>query len=358
MFVRTGIAWRTLFLRCSPGFRFEKSFMTGISANKNETFNVRRLVMCIAMAFFTVQRTLAAGPAPVDLGSAAPFTILAATTITTTGGGVINGNVGLSPGTGAGIGIPAAQVNGTIYEVDAAGPAGAVIDPVRLTAAMGDLTTAYDDARDRTPVPTGAFLNPGAGNIGGMNLGPGLYKFDGTASITGSDLTLTGGPDDVWIFQIADDLQVGSSVHVILAGGAQARNIFWQVGTSAVIGTTAVFMGNILAYTAITMNTGSTMNGRALASTAAVTYNGDNGTLSTPAAPAFAGISRTRTNATIVLNTSPYFLVTLQSSPSLSLANWTTIATNTPVTSPWTFTDTNATTTVTKRFYRAFITVP
>ncbi len=328
------------------------------NTNKNETVNARRLILVLAMAFMTAHRTLAAGPAPVDLGSAAPFTILAATTITTTGGGVINGNVGLSPGTGAGIGIPAAQVNGTIYEVDATGPAGAVTDPALLTAAMNDLTTAYDDARDRTPVPTGAFLNPGAGNIGGMNLGPGLYKFDGTASITGLDLTLTGGPDDVWIFQIGADLQVGNGIQVKLAGGAQSRNIFWQVGTSAVIGTTAVFMGNILAYTAIAMNTGSTMNGRALASTAAVTYNGDNGTLSTPASPVFAGISKTRTNATVVLDTSPYFFVTLQSSPSLSLANWTTIATNTPVTSPWTFTDTNATATVTRCFYRAFITTP
>ena len=83
-------------------------------------------------------------------------------------------------------------------------------------------------------MPSGPFLNPGAGNIGGLNLIPGLYKFTGTAMITGSNLTLTGGPDDVWIFQIAADLQVGSSIQVILAGGAQPRNIFWQVTTSAV----------------------------------------------------------------------------------------------------------------------------
>ena len=324
----------------------------------NKFVNVRGLVIGIALAFMAAHRTLAAGPAPVDLGSSAPFTILAATTITTTGGGVINGNVGLTPGSGAAIHLTQAQVNGTIYEVDATGPAGAVVAPALLTAAMNDLTTAYYDAANRTPVPSGAFRNPGNGDIGGINLGPGLYKFDNTASITGSYLTLTGGSNDVWIFQCGADLQVASGIHIVLAGGAQARNIFWQVSTSAVIDTTAVFMGNILAYTSITMNTGSTMTGRALASTAAVTYNGNNGSLSTPAAPVFTGIFRTAASATVILNTTPYFLVTLQSSPNLSLATWTTIATNTSATSIWTFTDTNATATVTQRFYRAFITTP
>jgi hypothetical protein len=250
-----------------------------------------------------------------------------------------------------------AQVNGTIYAVDAGGPAGSVIDPALLLTAKGDLTTAFNDAAGRTPTPSGSFLNPGAGNIGGLNLIPGLYKFTGTASITGSDLTLTGGPDDVWIFQIAADLQVGSTVQVILAGGAQARNIFWQVGTSAAIGTFAVFKGTIMSDQAIVMNTSSAMDGRALAFTAGVTFNGDVGELPMPKAPEFTGISRTTTNSvTVVLNTTPFFLVTLQSSPGLSPPSWTTIATDTPVTSPWTFTDTNVMTTVTQRFYQAFIT--
>jgi hypothetical protein len=250
-----------------------------------------------------------------------------------------------------------AQVNGTIYVVDAAGPAGSVIDAALLLTAKGDLTTAFNDAAGRTPTPSGPFLNPGAGNIGGLNLVPGLYKFTGTALITGSDVTLTGGPDDVWIFQIADDLEVGSTVHVILAGGAQARNIFWQVGTSATIGTFAVFKGTIIADQAITMNTTSAMDGRALAFTAGVTFNGNVGELPTPKAPVFTSISRTTINSvTVVLNTTPYFLVTLQSSPGVSPPNWTTIATDTPVTSPWTFTNTNVMATVTQRFYRAFIT--
>jgi hypothetical protein len=311
----------------------------------------------LAVALMAPPGTLvAAGPAPVNLGSAAHFAILAGAAITTTGGGIINGDIGASPITGAAIHLTQAQVNGTIYAVDAAGPAGSVIDPALLLTAKGDLTTAYNDAAGRTPTPSGPFLNPGAGNIGGLNLIPGLYKFTGTASITGSDVTLTGGPDDVWIFQIAADLEVGSTVQVILAGGAQARNIFWQVGTSATIGTFAVFKGTIMADQAITMNTSSTMDGRALAFTAGVTFNGDAGELPTPNAPVFTDISRTTTNSvTVVLSTTPFFLVTLQSSPGLSPPNWTTIATNTPATSPWTFTDTNVMATVTQRFYRAFI---
>ena len=113
-----------------------------------------------------------------------------------------------------------------------------------------------------------------------------------------------------------------------------------------------------MAYASITMNASSTLAGRALAQNGAVTFNGDGGSLSIPAAPIFTGIARTRTNAAVVLNTSPYFLVTLQSNPNLSPTNWTTMATNYPVTNIWTFTDTNATPTAIQRFYRAFITMP
>ncbi len=300
---------------------------------------------------------VAAGPAPVNLGSAAHFTILAGAAITTTGGGIIQGDVGASPITGGAIHLTQAQVDGTIYAVDAAGPAGSVIDAALLLKAKGDLTTAYNDAAGRTPTPSGPFLNPGAGNIGGLNLIPGLYKFTGTASITGSDVTLTGGPDDVWIFQIAADLQVGSMVQVILAGGAQARNIFWQVGTSATIGTFALFKGTIMADQAIVMNTSSAIDGRALAFSAGVTFNGNTGELPMPQAPVFSSISRTTTDSvTVVINTTPFFLVTLQSSLDLAPATWTTISTNTPITSSWTFTDTNEIATVPHRFYRAFIT--
>ena len=323
------------------------------------------LGLILAVTFMAGTSTVfAAGPAPVNLGSTAHFAILAGAAITTTGGGLINGDVGASPIAGSAIGIPAAQVVGTIYEVDASGPAGAVVAPALLTAAKGDLTTAYNDAAGRSPAPSGPFLNPGAGNLGGLTLIPGLYKFTGTAAISGANLTLTGGPDDVWIFQIADDLEEASSVQVILAGGAQARNIFWQVGTSATIGTSAVFQGTILANQAVTMNTSSSMSGRLLAFNAGVTFDGTINALPIPAAPVFASIVKTNstptaTNSiTLVLNTTPYFMVTLQSSPRLSPPTWTTIATNYPATTPWTVTDTNIMTSRTQNFYRAFITIP
>lgn len=325
----------------------------------NQTKSTLRGLVVVAALLAPPQMLLAAGPAPVDLGSTAHFTILAGAAITTTGGGIINGDVGASPITGAAVHLTQAQVNGTIYVVDAAGPAGSVIAPSLLSAAKGDLTAAINDAAGRTPAPTGPFLNPGAGNMAGLSLVAGLYKFTSTASIAGGNLTLTGGPNDVWIFQIADDLEVGSTAQVILAGGAQARNIFWQVGTSATIGTFAVFEGTILASQAITMNTSSTMDGRALAFSAGVTFNGDVGDVPSPTAPIFISITMTNsTSATLFLSTTPNYLLSLQSSPSLDAPNWQTIGTATPVTSTCLFTDTNIMATRPDNFYRAFLTVP
>jgi len=300
----------------------------------------------------------AAGPEPVNLGSTAHFTILAGAAVTTTGGGIINGDVGASPIAGSAIHLTQAQVNGTIYTVDATGPAGSVIDPALLTRAKGDITIAFNDAAGRTPIPSGPQLNPGAGNIGGMTLIPGLYKFTGTAMITGSHLTLNGNPDDVWIFQIASDLQVGNSIQVILAGGAQARNIFWQVGTSAVIETGAVFNGTIIADQSITVKSTSTMNGRALAFSGGVTFNGTGGQLPTPTAPEFLVISRpTPTSVTVLVDTTPFYQLTLQSRPVVGNGIWTTVTTATPGTSPWTFTHTPSPATP-ELFYKAFLTVP
>jgi hypothetical protein len=211
---------------------------------------------------------------PVNLRSTAGFAVLAGSLVSNVPTSAVTGNIGLSPATGGNItGFGATEVTGTIYTVDASGPAGSVPAASALTTAKGDLTLAYNDAAGRTPVPSGPFLNPdnGSGNIGGLTLAPGLYKFTSTVSITGSNLTLSGGANDVWIFQIASSLNVGNGVHVILAGGARAANVFWQVGTSATLGTTSVFKGTILADQSISMNTGASLEGRALASIAAVT---------------------------------------------------------------------------------------
>ena len=313
----------------------------------------------LVMIGLTLSRSMllvAAGPDPVNLGSTAHFAVLAGAAITTTGGGAINGDVGASPIAGSAIHLTQAQVHGTIYAVDASGPAGSVINAALLTTAKGDLMIALKDAAGRTPVPSGPFLNPGAGTIGGLNLGPGLYQFTGTAMITGSNLTLTGGPDDVWIFQIASNLDVGSTVQIILAGGAQGRNVFWQVGTSATIGTFSVFVGTILASQSVTMNTSSSLDGRALAFSAGVTFNGNSGVLPEPKAPIFTRITEEKNRSiALEISTTPYFLITLQSSPTLYPAIWSTIASTTPSTSLWPVTDTNATAIAPRRFYRAVI---
>jgi len=244
--------------------------------------------LVLASAAMVPYQSFAAGPAPVNLGSTTNFAILSYAAITSTGGGVIIGDVGVSPTTGTAIGLTQAEVIGTMYAVDVAGPAGSVNAPALLTTAMSDLTIAFNDAAGRTPIPTGTFLNPGAAystgyNIGGTTLVPGLYKFGvGQTAFIETDVTLSGGPNDVWIFQCGADLQVANNAHVILAGGAQAANIFWQVSSEAVLGTSSAFEGTIMAHTAITMNTSSTVQGRALAETAAVAFNGNSISLPAP----------------------------------------------------------------------------
>jgi hypothetical protein len=132
---------------------------------------------------------------------------------------------------------------------------------------IADLTTAYNDAAGRTLCPVSK-----AGNLGGMTLAPGLYKSTSSLSISSGDLTLDaqGDSDAVFIFQMASTLTTTSGRQVILANGAKASNVFWQVGTSATLGSTSAFVGTIMADQAITLKTGATLTGRALARIAAV----------------------------------------------------------------------------------------
>ena len=208
----------------------------------------------------------AAGPqTPVDLGSAANFTVLSKSGITDVCKTSIGGNVGTSPITGAAIGLTCGEVDGIIYTVDAAGPLPcSVTDPTRLTAAVGDMETAYNDAAGRT-LPDA--VNLGAGEIGGLTLAPGLYNWSSNVGIS-NDLTLAGGPDDVWILQIAGTLEEASAKNVILTGGAQAKNVFWATAGAVSIGTQAHFEGTILSKTMVAMKTKASINGRLLAQTA------------------------------------------------------------------------------------------
>ena len=204
------------------------------------------------------------GPAPVNLGTAGNYVILAESAVTNVPASAVTGNVGLSPATGAGIGLTCVEVTGVVHSVDAAGPLPCVVtNPVGLTAAIGDKGIAYTDAQSRAA----DYTELGAGNIGGLTLGPATYKW-GTGLMIPSNVTLTGGPNDVWIFQIAQGLTVSSGVQIILAGGALPQNIFWATFAAADIDTTVQFKGVILSQTAVAMRTGASIDGRLYAGTA------------------------------------------------------------------------------------------
>ncbi len=203
--------------------------------------------------------------AAVNLLSAANFAILSKSGITNVPGSSVTGAVGTSPITGAALLLTCAQVTGTIYTVDAAGPLPCrVTDASKLTTAVLNMESAYNNAAGRT---NPNYVNLGAGNIGGMTLAPGLYKWTTGVTIP-TNVTLSGGPTAVWIFQIAGTLTMASAKQIILSGGANPKNIFWQVSGAATLGTYSHFEGNILGKTGINMQTGGSINGRLLAQTA------------------------------------------------------------------------------------------
>ncbi|WP_339648999.1 ice-binding family protein [Halopseudomonas pelagia] len=221
---------------------------------------------------FTTENSMlpAAGPDPVLLGTAGNFVMLSKTGITTTGVTEITGDIGVSPINEAAItGFSQARdatdtfstsdlVTGKIYAADMASPT-----PIYLTTAISDMELAFNDAAGRSnPLVT----ELGAGDISGETLAPGLYKW-GTGVSASSDFTFDGGPNDVWILQIDQDLLLETGVAVQLSGGAKAENIFWQVAGQATLRTGATLNGILLSKTQIVMQTGSTFNGRALAQT-------------------------------------------------------------------------------------------
>jgi hypothetical protein len=213
----------------------------------------------------TSLKTKSGALAIVNLGVAGNFVILSKTGITDVYKSSITGNIGTSPITGAAILVRCTEVAGTIYTVDAAGPLPCrVTSATMLTTAVSNMQTAYTDAAGRSNPD---FLNLGAGNIGGKTLSPGLYKFT-SAVVIPTDVTISGGPNDVWIFQVAGTLKMSSAVKITLKSGAQAKNIFWQVSGAVTLGTTSHFEGNILGQTGINMQTGASINGRMLAQTA------------------------------------------------------------------------------------------
>lgn len=246
----------------------ERTIMTKTSVIKNKAVTIRGLIIGLAMAAVLVGPNAKAGQVPVALGSDATFAVLAATTVTTIPTTTINGDLGVSPGntvTGSPI------VNGTLH----------LGDPTAAQAQL-DLTTAYNDAAGRTVNAITV-----AGNLGGQTLAPGLYKSATSLEISSGDLTLDAGgdPNGVWIFQMGSTLITTVGRQVILSGGAQAANVFWQVGSSATVGGSSVFKGIILADQSITMNTSATLEGRALARNGAVALDANTITIPTATSP-------------------------------------------------------------------------
>jgi hypothetical protein len=331
--------------------------MKNKSATKNKTFNVRGWIIGLAVAALCPHPYATAGQLPVNLGTAGNYVILSKSGISTSPPSTVTGNLGVSPiGATAITGFSlildssgafstSSQVTGKVYAADYAVPT-----PDNLTTAVSDMQAAYTDAAGRK-LPDHTEL--GSGNIGGMTLYAGLYKWSTGVTIP-TDVTLSGGPNDVWIFQIAGDLTMAGATSVLLSGGAQARNIFWQVagGVGVDLGTTSQFEGTILTQAAINMLTGASINGRLLAQTA-VTLEANIITVSPfLAPPSFASIQRAANGTvTLVINNTTNLALTLQT--STNLINWSTLATPTPTVSPYTYIDSTASP-ATKRFYWAF----
>lgn len=211
------------------------------------------------------------GNAPaIDLGTAGTYAILAKSGVSTVPTSAITGDVGVSPAAASyltgfsltsdstNVFSTSPQVTGKLFASDYAAPT-----PSNLTAAVGDMELAFTDAAGRAPTVT----ELGAGNIGGMTITRGVYAW-GTGLLVPTDVTLSGAATDVWIFQIAQDLTVDSGTKVVLAGGALAKNVVWEVAGAVSLGTTSHFEGVVLSQTSITLQTGASIHGRLLAQTA------------------------------------------------------------------------------------------
>ena len=242
---------------------------------------------CGGRAAYNPKNPNGSGPAPVtlavtasDLGACGSYVILSKTGISSVPPSIITGSIGVSPAaetyltgfspvdaTGY---STSTQVSGRMYAADNAAPT-----PSNLTTAISSMETAYTDAASRNPPD---FNELSTGMIGGLTLAPGLYTW--TTSITiPTDVTISGGENDVWIFQTTGDVTMSAAKNIILAGGAQAKNIFWQVAGQVTIGASAHFKGIILAKTAITLQTSATLNGQALSQTMVAL---DHSTISNP----------------------------------------------------------------------------
>lgn len=217
----------------------------------------RSLTLAVLVLAMSASSVLAAQPR-VDLGTADSFALLGGSAVTNTGPSVINGDLGVSPGSAIS-GFPPGIVNGAVHATD--GVAG---------QAKSDLVTAYNDAAGRTPV-----VNV-SGDLGGRTLTAGVYKASSAIGLTGTlTLNAQGDPNAVFIFQVGSGLTTATDSSVRLLNGAQACNVYWQIGSSATLGTRTAFKGTIMALTSISLNDGVAVDGRLLARNGAVTLIND-----------------------------------------------------------------------------------
>lgn len=257
--------------------------------------------MCLALAFglaVTVAGGIQAGAAeaPVGLATAASFAVLAGQTVTNTGPSVINGDVGVSPGSAVTAFPPGTVNNGTIHAADAV-----------AAQAQADTTTAYNDAAGRSPSATVT------ADLGGRTLVAGVYT-GGTLGLTGTlTLDAQGDPNAVFVFQSASTLITATSSTVALINGVDPCNVFWQVTSSATLGTNSVFVGTVLALTSVTATTGAVVTGRLLARNGAVTL--DTNTVNTPK----CGAGTAQTTTTTAAATTPTATTTLTAPPGSKL---------------------------------------
>jgi len=256
---KLGIARTSPMIRATNYTTNHAAGATRDGAMKGGSMTILSLVLLGAVMTLCPVAT-AQSQSAVYLGSAGSYAVLAGTTVTNTGFSVVNGNLGVWPGTAV-TGFGPGVVNGS----EDAGT-------VAAQHAQGSLNIAYNEAAGRTSVA----INHLAGDMSGLTLVPGLYKSTSTLSLSGT-LTLHGS--GVYIFQIASGLTVGSGGTVVLSGGATAANVFWQVGSSATLGTTADFKGTILALTSISLATGAKLEGRAMAQNGAVTLEANDVTI-------------------------------------------------------------------------------
>jgi hypothetical protein len=299
-----------------------------VLTRRNLTRRDRRRPRTIGVALVVASAALLVGPGlvasasasttSVALGNAAPFAVLAGTTVTNTGSSQISGSVGVSPGSAV-TGFPPGLIsNGSIDAAD-----------TTAQQAQASLTTAYLDAAGRTPVTVNST------DLGGQTLVPGVYQNAAAMSLTGTlTLNAQGNASAVFIFLAGSTLTTAPSSSVVLTGGAQACNVFWQVGSSATIGTTTNFVGSVLALTSISVQTGATISGRVLARNGQVSLEGNTITVPTCSAvtPTTTTTTTTPTTTTTTPTTTTTTPTTTTTTPTTTTTTPTTTTTSTPTT--------------------------